>query len=114
VLVVDDNPDSADTLACLLRMDGHDVRIAYEGAAALEEAEANPPEVAFLDLGMPTMDGYELARRFRADPRLKDVLLVAVTGWGQPGDRRRSAEAGFDRHLIKPVEPHELRELLEH
>jgi signal transduction histidine kinase len=114
VLVVDDNPDSADTLACLLRMEGHDVRIAYEGAAALEEAEANPPEVAFLDLGMPTMDGYELARRFRANPRLKDVLLVAVTGWGQPGDRRKSGEAGFDRHLIKPVEPHELRELLEH
>jgi PAS domain S-box-containing protein len=113
VLVVDDNPDSADTLAYLLRMDGHDVRIAYEGDAALEEAKANPPEVAFLDLGMPKMDGYELARRFRAHPRLKDVRLVAVTGWGQPEDRRKSGEAGFDRHMTKPVEPSLLRGVLE-
>jgi CheY-like chemotaxis protein len=112
VLVVDDNIDAADSLAVLLRLEGQDVQVAYEGPAALARAVADPPALAFLDLGMPKMDGYELARAFRAHPALKDTMLVAVTGWGQPEDRRRTTAAGFDFHLVKPVEPAAMRGLL--
>jgi PAS domain S-box-containing protein len=112
VLVVDDSTDAADSLALLLRLRGQDVRVAYDGPSALALAEATPPDVAFLDLGMPTMNGHELAVRFRAHPLLNRVLLVAVTGLGQPEDRHRSREAGFDHHLTKPVDPEELVRLL--
>jgi CheY-like chemotaxis protein len=112
VLVVDDSPDAADSLALLLRLEGQEVGVAYDGPSALAQATAGPPDIAFLDLGMPQMDGYELARRFRADPALQGVVLVALTGWGQPEDRRRTAEAGFDHHLVKPVEPDLLHGLL--
>jgi PAS domain S-box-containing protein len=112
VLVVDDNVDAADSLAMLLRLAGQDVVVAYDGPAALEHAQANPPAVAFVDLGMPRMDGYELARLFRTHPALKDVVLVALTGWGQPEDRQRTKETGFDHHLVKPVEAATLRRLL--
>jgi signal transduction histidine kinase/CheY-like chemotaxis protein len=112
VLVVDDNVDAADSLALLLRLEGQEVQVAYEGPSALALAEAGPPALAFLDLGMPKMDGYELARAFRASPALKGTVLVAVTGWGQPEDRQRTREAGFDHHLVKPVEPGTLRRLL--
>jgi signal transduction histidine kinase len=104
VLAVDDNVDAAESLAVLLRLSGHDVRIAHSGAAALDLAKADPPDVAFLDIGMPVMDGLELARRFRADSRLKGIVLVALTGWGQEEDRRRTREAGFDHHLTKPAD----------
>jgi PAS domain S-box-containing protein len=112
VLVVDDNPDGADSLAMLLRLEGQQVRVAYDGPAALALAREARPELVFLDLGMPDMDGFEVARRLRRDPELGGVVLIALTGWGQEHDRRRSAEAGFDHHLVKPVEPDAVREVL--
>lgn len=112
LLVVDDNVDAAATLATLLRLQGHNVRIAYDGLTALEVAEKFAPALILLDLGMPGMDGYEVARRIRQMPRLDGARLVALTGWGQEDDRRRSAEAGFDRHLVKPLQPDVLASLL--
>jgi PAS domain S-box-containing protein len=112
VLVVDDSTDAADSLAMLLRLQGQEVLVAYDGPSALEMAEASPPDIAFLDIGMPKMDGLEVARRFRAHPNLKRVQLVAVTGWGQPEDRQRTREVGFQHHLVKPVESAALRRLL--
>ncbi len=112
VLVADDNPDAADSLAMMLRLQGHDVRVAYGGRAALEQARSEAPDVALLDLGMPVLDGYELAKQFREDPCLRQVLLVAVTGWGQTEDRRRTQEAGFHHHLVKPVEAEALEKVL--
>jgi CheY-like chemotaxis protein len=112
VLVVDDNRDAADSLAVLLRLTGQEVRVAYDGPSALTQAGEFRPALAFVDIGMPGMDGYEVARRLRRQPGLKDTLLVALTGWGQEEDRRRSAEAGFDCHLVKPVEPDALGGLL--
>lgn len=112
VLVVDDNVDSAESLAMLLKHAGHAARTAFHGAAALKAVEEHSPEVVLLDIGMPQMDGYEVARRLRAMPQGKDALLVAVTGWGQEEDRRRSAEAGFDEHVTKPVDPMLLAELI--
>jgi PAS domain S-box-containing protein len=112
ILVVDDNADAADTLAALLAVDGHDVRTASSGAAALALAPMFLPHVAFLDIGMPGMNGYELARRLRADPAAGGLLLVAVTGWGQAEDRRRAIEAGFDHHLTKPVDPKDVATLV--
>jgi PAS domain S-box-containing protein len=114
ILVVDDHADAAESLAMILRLDGHDVRVAHDGPEALGVAQSHLPHLAFLDIGMPGMDGYELCRRMRAQPALREVLLVALTGWGQEEDRRRSREAGFDRHLVKPVEPGSLRRLLTH
>jgi signal transduction histidine kinase/CheY-like chemotaxis protein len=111
-LLVDDNADAADTLALLLRLWGHEVTVAHDGPAALRAAEAQRPEVCLLDIGLPGMDGYELARRLRARPGLARAVLVALTGWGQEEDRRRAREAGFDHHLVKPVELSALRELL--
>ncbi|WP_162301359.1 PAS domain S-box protein [Cognatilysobacter segetis] len=103
VLVVDDNQDAAATLAMMLELEGHDARAAFGGAEGLRIAEAWRPEVAFLDLGMPGMDGFELARRMRALPGGDAVLIVAVSGWAGERDKRQSAEAGFDLHLTKPV-----------
>ncbi|HET6883624.1 MAG TPA: ATP-binding protein [Pirellulales bacterium] len=113
ILVVDDNVDAADSLAMLLRLEGHEAKAFYDGHAALAYAEANPPSIALIDLGMPKMDGCELARAMRARPGLQDVVLVALTGWGQPEDRQRTAAAGFDHHLVKPVDMKVLRSLLE-
>jgi PAS domain S-box-containing protein len=112
IVVVDDNQDAADSLALLLRLVGQDVRTAYDGPTGLDQVQAFRPDLVFLDIGMPGMDGYEVARRLRQQPDLKDVLLVALTGWGQEEDRRRSREAGFHRHLVKPVEPSALEALL--
>ena len=112
ILVVDDNVDAADSLALLLGMEGHDVRVAHDGPAALAAVEAEPPDLVFLDIGMPVMNGYDVARRLRQRPGLEHLLLVAMTGWGQEEDRRRSQEAGFDHHLVKPVEPDALHQLL--
>ena len=110
--MVDDKPDAADSLAMLLRMHGHDVCAVNDGPAVLTEADKFKPEVIFLDIGMPGMDGYEVARRLRQQSGHERVLLVAVTGWGQEEDRRRSFAAGFDRHLVKPVEPKDVTDLL--
>jgi signal transduction histidine kinase/ActR/RegA family two-component response regulator len=112
VLVVDDNKDAADTLARLLTMHGHEVAVCHDGPRAVEQAIEQRPDVVLLDLGMPVMDGLEVARRLRATPETSQVLLVAVTGWGQASDRRRTAEAGFDKHLVKPVDEATLCKLL--
>lgn len=103
VLVVDDNRDSADSMSSLLRTFGNEVAVANSGAEALEQLAEYVPEVVLLDIGMPGMNGYEVARRIRADPRVKNVLLIAITGWGQVSDRMLSREAGFDQHMVKPV-----------
>jgi PAS domain S-box-containing protein len=112
ILVVDDNMDSAQSMAVLLRLDGHEVQIAHNGLTALEEARAFQPDVMFLDLNMPEMDGYEVARRLRLEPELVSMTLVAMTGYGQEEDRRRTQEAGFRHHFVKPVDPGMLQELL--
>jgi CheY-like chemotaxis protein len=111
-LVVDDTVDAADSLVMLLRLAGQEVRVAYDGPTALLIAQAFRPQVVFLDLGMPGMDGYDVARQLREDPELKRVVLVAMTGWGQEEDRRRSRQAGFDSHLVKPAELKELEQVL--
>jgi PAS domain S-box-containing protein len=112
VLVVDDHPDAAESLAMLLRISGQEVHIAHDGTSALEIAQSYQLDMIFLDIGMPVMDGYEVARRLRQMSSGRDVFLVALTGWGQEDDRRRSTVAGFDFHLVKPVEPDILTELL--
>lgn len=114
VLVVDDNADSAESLSLLLELMGHVVRTAHDGEEALAQADAFRPELVLMDIGMPRMDGYEAARRLRQAPWAGEVVLVALTGWGQEEDKRRSEAAGFDRHLIKPVDPSTLGELLNH
>jgi PAS domain S-box-containing protein len=105
VLIVDDNEDAARTLADLLAADGHDVQVALSGTSALDQALARPPDIVVLDLGLPDLDGVEVARRLRAQAVTRHAVLVAVTGWGQEADRARTAAAGFDVHLVKPVDP---------
>ncbi|MEW4570319.1 PAS domain S-box protein [Tautonia sp. JC769] len=113
ILIVDDNADAANVLAKLLGwVYGQEVRVAHDGPAGLEAAEALRPEVILLDIGLPGMDGHEVARRLRGRPETGRATLVALTGWGQESDRRRSREAGFDHHLVKPVDPDDLIELL--
>ncbi|MEF9929644.1 MAG: ATP-binding protein [Massilia sp.] len=104
VLVVDDNVDAAVTLSMILEMSGYTVKVAHDGYEALAIAQGFGPRVAFLDIGMPGMSGYETARAIRATPGLEDIVLVALTGWGAESDRQRSNEAGFDHHLTKPVQ----------
>ena len=112
VLVVDDNRDHVESLAQLLRAHGHDVRTAYDGATALAEAGRFRPHAVLLDLGMPDMDGLETARRLRTGPSTAPLPLVAITGWGQERDRLRTRDAGFDSHLVKPVDLAELEALM--
>ena len=114
VLVVDDNRDSANSLALLLKVTGHEVQTAHTGPAALEGARGFQPEVVLLDIGLPGMNGYEVARELRKEPGLQGVVLVAMTGYGQEENRRRSCEAGFQAHLVKPLDPAVLKELLDH
>jgi CheY-like chemotaxis protein len=112
VLVVDDNHDSAQGLALMLDLEGHEVRTAADGMEALDIAEQFRPQVVLLDIGMPGIDGYETARRLRARPWARSVLLCAQTGWGQEEDKRRARSAGFDRHLVKPVDPEEVTRIV--
>jgi signal transduction histidine kinase len=112
ILVVDDNTDALESLSLLVSRMGNEVCRAHDGLEALAAAERFLPEIVLMDLGMPNLDGYEAARRMRQEPWGRAVTLVATTGWGQDDDRRRSAEAGFDRHLVKPIDVAELRELL--
>jgi len=112
LLVVDDNLDAAESLGMLLELQGHEVRVASSGVAALEITKAFTPDVVFLDIGMPGMDGYEVARRLRQQPSLGNVVLAALTGWGQKEDRRRTTAAGFDHHLVKPPEPRAVEAVL--
>jgi CheY-like chemotaxis protein len=102
VLVIDDNCDSADTLAMMLEMLGHEAQRIYDPHTAEHAVSTFAPDVVFLDIGMPGISGYDVARQLRASALGPDLTLVAVTGWGQPEDRRRTAEAGFDHHLVKP------------
>jgi PAS domain S-box-containing protein len=112
VLLVEDNADAADSLAMLLEILGHRVRVATDGAAALDVAETHRPDVMLVDIGLPGMDGYEVARRVRRDPRLAGVTLVALTGYARDEDRRRALDAGFDCHLVKPVDIDQLQSLV--
>jgi PAS domain S-box-containing protein len=112
VLIADDNQDAAESLAMLLEIEGHDVDIVANGTQALERIAASRPDLALIDIGMPQLDGYEVARRVRKDPALADIVLVAVTGWGQESDKLRARDAGFDLHFTKPVEPEQIIELL--
>jgi PAS domain S-box-containing protein len=113
VLIVDDNSDAADMLALLLQLDGHLVQAVYSSRDALERAQSFRPDVMLLDIGLPEINGYEVARRLRATPQLRNIRLVAVTGYGRSEDRARTQAAGFDDHLVKPVEVIELKRVLE-
>jgi CheY-like chemotaxis protein len=112
ILVVDDNTDAASSLAMLLKISGNEALTANEGLEALEVAEAFRPDVVLLDIGMPQVDGLEVCRRIRAQPWGRDLLMIALTGWGQEEDRRRSKDVGFDYHLVKPVDYPTLTKLL--
>ena len=112
ILVVDDNRDSAESLALLLKYMGHDTHVALDGAQAVESASSVRPDVVLLDLGMPRINGYDACRRIRAEAWSRGMILIAQTGWGQDEDRRRTEEAGFDGHLVKPIDPDALLELV--
>jgi len=112
ILVVDDLKDSADSLAMMLKTKGHEVRTAYDGQEAIEAAKEFRPEVVLLDIGMPRVDGYEAARRIREECDYEKLVLIAITGWGHDENRAKTREAGFDHHLVKPVEPATLSRLL--
>jgi CheY-like chemotaxis protein/two-component sensor histidine kinase len=112
ILVVDDNVDAADSLALLFKAANHDAQVAYSSEAALELASKYRPDFVLLDIGLPGMDGYEVARRLRQQPELKNLRLIALTGYGQESDHARSQEAGFDHHVVKPVEFESLHSLL--
>jgi len=112
ILVVDDNTDAADSLGVLLGILGHDVEIAHDGVAALRVARKFDPELVFLDIGLPEMNGYEVARRLREEAGLARAKLIALSGYGTQRDQLRSKEAGFDLHLVKPVDPRSLPSLI--
>ena len=113
ILVVDDNVDAADAMTALLALEGHEVRTVYSGEEAVEILDQYSPEVVLLDLGLPGMSGLDVARHIRATPSTRDVMLVAITGWGQPQDRARTADAGFDFHFTKPVDVGQLSKAIE-
>jgi CheY-like chemotaxis protein len=112
ILIADDNNDALESLATLLQLNGHEVYTATNGGTALQCVERQRPEVVLLDIGMPILDGYEVAKRIRQQPWGQRITLVALTGWGQDSDRRRSRDAGFDSHLVKPLDLETLTELL--
>lgn len=113
ILVVDDNVDSAESLAMLMEITGHEVKMAHDGLEAVEKAESFQPEVILLDIGLPKLNGYEAASKIREQTNGKEIKLIALTGWGQEEDRQRSKEAGFDAHIVKPVDHDELTKLLD-
>ena len=112
ILVVDDNTAAADLLSVLIKAMGHTVSTAYDGAQAIEVANGLKPEVVIMDIGMPVMNGYEAARTMRLQSWANKAMLIALTGWGQDEDRRRATEAGFDRHIVKPIEPEDIERLI--
>ncbi len=112
VLVVEDNEDVARSLAMLLELWGHEAEVVHRAEAALVAVQRHRPEVVLMDIGLPGMDGYEVAKRLRQQHSAEKVMLVAMTGYGQDEDRRRAEEAGFDHHLVKPVDPDILQDLL--
>lgn len=112
ILVVDDNRDSALSLAMMLSIMGHETRTAHDGESAVSTAESFRPEVVLLDIGLPKLNGYEVAQRIRENGWGRSMFLIAVTGWGQDEDRQRSTEVGLNVHMVKPVEPATLEKLL--
>ncbi len=112
ILVVDDNRDSAESLTALLKLNGHETHTAFDGIEAIEAAATFRPDVVLLDIGLPKLNGYETARRMREQPWSNGMVLVAVTGWGQEEDRQKTREAGFDAHLVKPIDFAALTKLL--
>ena len=110
--MVDDNRDGAESLARVLELSGQRTRVAADGLAALREAETFRPDVVLLDIGLPKLNGFEVARRIRQEPWGQSLILIAVTGWGQEEHRRESSDAGFDAHLVKPVDPVKLVRLV--
>jgi len=112
ILVVDDNHDSALSMAMMLQIMGHDTRTAHDGESAVSTAETFLPEVVLLDIGLPKLNGYEVAQRIREKTWGESMYLIAVTGWGQDEDRQRSSEVGLNLHMVKPVEPAALEKLL--
>jgi CheY-like chemotaxis protein len=112
VLMIEDYADARDSLRALLELSGHEVREAADGPTGVELALRLQPDVVLIDIGLPGLDGYDVARRIRSAPQGHRMVLAAVTGYGQPEDRRRAEEAGFDAHLVKPVDPDQLTELL--
>jgi CheY-like chemotaxis protein len=112
ILLVDDNVDAADSLAIILRFAGHDVRVEHDGQAGIAAASESRPDVILLDLGMPRLNGFDACRQIRELSGGGDITIIALTGWGQDEDRRRTREAGFDHHLVKPVEPESLMRLI--
>lgn len=112
VLVVDDNVDAAESLALLLQREGHSVDVAFDGRSAVELYEKGHHDAVILDIGLPYLDGHECARAMRHSQGDRELLIIALTGWGHAEDRRRSQAAGFDHHLVKPVLPSELQALL--
>jgi CheY-like chemotaxis protein len=112
ILIADDNRDNADSLAMYLTIKGHDTSAVYDGEQAVAAAEAIRPDVVLLDIGMPKLDGYEVCRRIREQPWGRSALIVALTGWSPKQDEGRTEAAGFDRHMVKPVEPAALTRLL--
>lgn len=112
ILVVDDNHDSALSLAMMLSIMGHETRTAHDGESAVTSAEAFLPDVVLLDIGLPKLNGYEVAQRIRESAWGKSMFLIAVTGWGQDEDRQRSSDVGLNLHMVKPVEPSALEKLL--
>ena len=112
VLLVEDNWDVAESMVALLGVLGHRVRVAYDGLSAFDVASVEAPDVMLIDIGLPGMDGYEVARKVRNDPKLRGTILVALTGYGREEDKREAAAAGFDHHLTKPIEFDQLQELI--
>jgi CheY-like chemotaxis protein len=112
LLVIDDNVDAADSLRMLLTLNGHAAQAAHDSTAALQAAQDQKPDAILMDIGLPGLNGYQLAERVRATPGLQEVILVAVTGYGQPEDQQRSKRAGFDHHMVKPVDHQQLRKML--
>jgi CheY-like chemotaxis protein len=110
--VVDDNVDQANSIALLLEHAGHEVQVAHDGLKALELARSTRPEFVFLDLGLPKLDGFEVARALRREPGLAGVRIIAVTGYGQESDRAKALEAGIDQHIVKPADPAFIESLL--
>lgn len=112
-MIVEDNKDTADSLGYLLKLSGHEVLVKYEGHTALESAEQFVPDVVLLDIGLPGKTGYEVAETLRGSQKLSKSVLVAITGYGQEEDRQASSHAGFDFHLVKPVDFRNIQEILE-
>jgi len=112
ILIVDDNRDAADSLAMLMEITGNTTYVAHDGIEAIEEIEKHRPEVVLLDIGLPGLTGHEVCWRVRQQPWGKNIVMIALTGWGQEDDRRKSEEAGFNGHLVKPVDYDKLLELL--